>query len=291
MRSPRSTPPTRAAAPRDWLREAFGHLADLPATGGVLDREHSLVWSVPLGDDMCREILGYWRQTGPDGQPIRALDSSTLDTRFLGDLYQDLSELAKKKYALLQTPVFVEEFILDRTLTPALAEFGLPGLRLIDPTCGSGHFLLGAFDRLLAAWRDTRAGRTGRASACSRALDSVHGVDINPFAVAIARFRLRGRRPARGRRTPGSRTRPAYDLHLAVGDSLLGGRRPGRAVRRHRGGHRSTTATRTSTSTPASSTPAGTTWSSATRRTSRSRTRPSTRRTARSTRPATGSTR
>ena len=133
----------------------------------MLDREHSLVWSVPLGDDTCREILGYWRQTGPDGQPIRALDSSTLDTRFLGDLYQDLSELAKKKYALLQTPKFVEEFILDRTLTPATGEFGLPGLRLIDPTCGSGHFLLGAFDRLLAAWRERRAGRPERASTCA----------------------------------------------------------------------------------------------------------------------------
>lgn len=34
---------------------------------------------------------------------------------FLGDLYQDLSEQARKDYALLQTPEFVEEFILDRT--------------------------------------------------------------------------------------------------------------------------------------------------------------------------------
>jgi hypothetical protein len=40
------------------------------------------------------------------------------DTRFLGDLYQDLSQLARKRYALLQTPEFVEEFILDRTLEP-----------------------------------------------------------------------------------------------------------------------------------------------------------------------------
>ena len=63
--------------------------------------------------------------------------------RFLGDLYQDLSEHARKKYALLQTPEFVEEFILDRTLDPAIDEFGLEGLRIIDPTCGSGHFLLG----------------------------------------------------------------------------------------------------------------------------------------------------
>ena len=95
----------------------------------------------------------------------------TWDTRFLGDLYQDLSEHARKTYALLQTPDFVEEFILDRTLDPALAEFGLDGhdgtgFRMIDPACGSGHFLLGAFDRLARAWleRDPGAGRRAAAT-------------------------------------------------------------------------------------------------------------------------------
>ena len=111
------------------------------------------------------------------------------DTRFLGDLYQDLSEAARKKYALLQTPEFVEEFILDRTLTPALDEFGLEAVRLIDPTCGSGHFLLGAFRRLFRLWTE-REPATEPAVLAQRALDAVYGVDINPFAVAIARFRL-----------------------------------------------------------------------------------------------------
>ena len=116
--------PLRGAA--DWLRDAFGHLADLPASGGILDRAHSLVWSVPLGDDACRDLLTYWRETGEGGVLMHGLASPTLDTRFLGDLYQDLSDLAKKKYALLQTPVFVEEFILDRTLTPPLPSSAFP---------------------------------------------------------------------------------------------------------------------------------------------------------------------
>ena len=89
----------------------------------------------------------------------------------------------------MQTPEFVEEFILDRTLTPSLDEFGLAGIRLIDPACGSGHFLLGAFARLLRAWFDREPGTPERALV-QRALDGVYGVDINPFAAAIARFRL-----------------------------------------------------------------------------------------------------
>ena len=55
-----------------------------------------------------------------------------------------------------------------------------------------------------------------------RALDSIHGVDINPFAVAIARFRLvvAALRAAGYARLADA---PDYDLHVAVGDSLLGG--------------------------------------------------------------------
>ena len=211
--------PRRATS--DWLRDAFGHLAELPATGAIVDREHSPVWTTPLGDDVCRALLLYWRQADADGQPLHSLGSYTWDTRFLGDLYQDLSELAKKKYALLQTPDFVEEFILDRTLTPALSEFPLEGFRLIDPTCGSGHFLLGAFQRLLAQWQQREPGASA-AEHVRHALDSVFGVDLNPFAAAIARFRL----AVAALHASGFRRltdAPQWSIHVAVGDSLLGG--------------------------------------------------------------------
>src|SRR5205085_6213514 len=123
------------------------------------------------------------------GHLVHDFTDPSLDTRFLGDLYQDLSEAARKKYALLQTPVFVEEFILDRTLEPAIETFGLAKVKLIDPACGSGHFLLGAFHRLLEHWRKKEPATATR-ELVQRALGAVYGVDLNPYAVAIARFRL-----------------------------------------------------------------------------------------------------
>jgi hypothetical protein len=142
----------------------------------------------------------------------------------LGDLYQELSERAKKKFALLQTPVFVEEFILDRTLTPALAEFGLEKVRMIDPTCGSGHFLLGGFARLFDLWIKPDHTTGNAEKDAQKALDGVWGVDINPFAVAIARFRLivaavQACGIKRLKQAPG------WKIHLATGDSLLFGNR------------------------------------------------------------------
>jgi hypothetical protein len=115
----------------------------------------------------------------------------TWNTRFLGDLYQDLSEATRKRYALLQTPEFVEEFILDRTLTPAIREFGYREVRMIDPTCGSGHFLLGGFPSPGRGVVEQRA-RRNRRDIAQKALDAVAGVDLNPFAVAIARFPAAG---------------------------------------------------------------------------------------------------
>lgn len=105
----------------------------------------------PSGD-AAMALRQFWQQVDPNtGALLHDFTDPAWNTRFLGDLYQDLSEATRKRYALLQTPEFVEEFILDRIATLAtLREFGFREARLIDPTCGSGHSPLGGFHRLLA---------------------------------------------------------------------------------------------------------------------------------------------
>ncbi|BCJ76183.1 DNA methylase [Catellatospora sp. IY07-71] len=198
---------------RHWLRDgAFAHLRGLRATAKIFD-DHNPVWRFDISADAAEALSDFFRR----GDGHRSLRSETLDTRFLGDLYQDLSAHARSTYALLQTPEFVEEFILDRTLEPALKEFGLAETSVIDPTCGSGHFLLGAFHRLLAKWRE-REPATAVDALVERALEQVTGVDINPFAVAIARFRLL---VAALRATGRTNLNNTYLVRVATGDSLL----------------------------------------------------------------------
>ncbi|MGC5289799.1 BREX-2 system adenine-specific DNA-methyltransferase PglX [Micromonospora sp. DT231] len=199
---------------REWLREAFGYLATLKATGKIFD-EHNPVWRFGISGEAAEKLSEFFRR-GPGLVSLRVDD---LNTRFLGDLYQDLSTHAKKTYALLQTPDFVEEFILDRTFEPAVREFGLPATSVIDPTCGSGHFLLGAFGRLVGKWRQ-REPATDIRVLVERALGQVTGVDINPFAVAIARFRLLIAAMKVCGLTSLERT-PAWLVRVATGDSLL----------------------------------------------------------------------
>ena len=208
---------------REWLQAAIDHLAALPATTGLVDTRSALKYVAPSGNAVTR-LLDFWRTRTEDGTLVHDLADKSLSTRFLGDLYQDLSQHAKDTYALLQTPVFVEEFILDRTLEPALKERPLEGFRLIDPTCGSGHFLLGAFGRLLDRWHKHAPGLELQARV-QAALDAIHGVDLNPFAVAIARFRLTvAALQASG--LSSLEAAPAFTFHLAVGDSLIHGPDP-----------------------------------------------------------------
>jgi len=173
--------------PREYLLAVFRELAKLPGARDVFDTSHNPVWVLTPSSEGAKALLDFFRKRDASGEP--ALVFAGEDTRFLGDLYQDLSEAVRKRYALLQTPEFVEEFILDQTLDPAISEFGLAEVNLIDPTCGSGHFLLGAFRRLLGRWQ-AHAPAESVVDLARRALGQVYGVDINPYAVAIARFRL-----------------------------------------------------------------------------------------------------
>lgn len=229
---------------RDYLKHVFEEIGKLPAAAEIFAKDKNPLWAADPSGDAARTIIKFFQETNPELGGLKRSFRTTRVTvspivevyqdlapqaRFLGDLYQDLSEHAQKKYALKQTPEFIQQFILDRTLTRAIDEFGLKNLRLIDPACGSGHFLLGAFDRLFEEW--TKPHNFAQCNhnlivAAQNAFDAIHGVDINPFAIAITRFRLFvAAVQACGINRLNQQTQ-AWKFNVAVGDSLLRGSRP-----------------------------------------------------------------
>ncbi len=231
----------RDQSDRDYLLQLLDELVREPGLEGLFGKHNPLrdhpTW---LSNDAANEIIQFFQRLDPQSGDLE-LDFTSAkasarhpesaagqreETRFLGDLYQDLSEDARKRFALLQTPDFVEQFILDRTLEPAWEEWiatGKPGgvFRMIDPACGSGHFLLGSFHRILNHWQRIEPG-TPVKELVVRTLDSIHGVDVNPFAIAISRFRLliAALRACGVTRIADA---PNFGFHLACGDSLLHG--------------------------------------------------------------------
>ena len=211
---------------REYLLACFREAGSLPGLHTFFDEAHNPVFRLGISGDAAMALRSFWQQQDPNtGALLHDFTDTTWNTRFLGDLYQDLSEATRKRYALLQTPEFVEEFILDRTLTPAIREFGYREVRMIDPTCGSGHFLLGGFQRMVDEWSRAEPARNRR-DVAQKALDAVAGVDLNPFAVAISRFRLlvAALQASDVRRLSEA---PDFKIHVAIGDSLLHGKRFG----------------------------------------------------------------
>ena len=66
---------------------------------------------------------------------------------------------------------------------PAARPIGLREVSALDPACGSGHFLLGAYDVLEAAWRHAGVEPEDAAPDIVR---SLWGIDIDPRATQIA---------------------------------------------------------------------------------------------------------
>jgi SAM-dependent methyltransferase len=230
----------RFLSERDYLRHIFDALAEPPPSwprdrpveewvgAQVFGRQSAPLWRLSPSAGALSTMLDALRATDAEGLPVFTFgrpegvehDGST--TRFLGDLYQDLNEGVRKRYALLQTPDFVERFILDQTLTPALQERGI-AVTVCDPTCGSGHFLLGAYDRLFEARTRQEPGRPATERA-RQALAQVYGIDLNPYAAAIARFRLVLSMMDKAGLTALDQVPHDLIVHIYVDDALLAGK-------------------------------------------------------------------
>lgn len=210
---------------REYLETVFQEMEKLPGISAIFDEKHNPLWTLGPSGDGATELLNFWQKIDPtSGNLIHDFTDSDWNTRFLGDLYQDLSESAQKIYALKQTPLFVEEFILDRTLTPAIDEFGYKEVSLMEPSCGSGHFLLGAFERLFNLYQLNEPGLNAR-TAVQNVLNNIYGVDINPFATAITKFRLL-LAALKASDIDQLSNAPDFKFNIAKGDSLLHGTRP-----------------------------------------------------------------
>ncbi len=133
---------------------------------------------------------------------------------------RDTRELAVRNQFF--TPSYVVEFLVQNGLGARLAA-GIPGLAeelpllteapreqiavdldavsVLDPACGSGHFLLGAYDVLERAWQAIGVPPSASAPAIVK---SLWGIDVDPRATQIAQAAVmfRARRHCRGARLP-----------------------------------------------------------------------------------------
>ncbi|WP_334437191.1 Eco57I restriction-modification methylase domain-containing protein [Bradyrhizobium sp. AZCC 1610] len=132
---------------------------------------------------------------------------------------------ARKISGSYYTPDSLVQTLLDGALDPVLdraeAEGGadaILALNVIDPACGSGHFLLGAARRMATRVAQLRDNDAPDYPAAMRdvARNCIHGVDRNPMAVELAKVALWIETVEPGKPLG------FLDANIQCGDSLLG---------------------------------------------------------------------
>lgn len=175
--------------------------------------------------DMATEELGSVYEGLLELVPVRGDDGRSF--AFAGGA--EAKGNARKISGSYYTPDSLVQTLLDSALDPVLQraedEGGVDAilaLDVIDPACGSGHFLLGAARRMATHVAQIRANADGTdAPDYARAMrdvarNCIHGVDRNPMAVELAKVALWIETVEPGKPLG------FLDTNLVCGDSLLG---------------------------------------------------------------------
>lgn len=187
-----------------WLVLAVADIAVHPAAWPLLDPAYgNPVRDASPCESGARELLDWWASDAPTLAYPTSSGPATITGWLPGDLLQLVTDERRLAHALCQTPWWLADGILDRTLIPAAREFPDRTLRLVDPTCGTGHFLVRAIDALWELYttgslqpRQMRmqgvTGWTpvGPKEAARRILAGVDGVELDPVTAAVARLRV-----------------------------------------------------------------------------------------------------
>ena len=118
--------------------------------------------------------------------PQYSFDVIPLD--FISSIYEEFVRENNTDKGVHYTPGYIVDFILDGVL-PWDSEVW--DIKILDPACGSGIFLVKAFQRLIYRWKKAHRGEEIQSNILQSLLEhNLFGVDVNPQAVRVASFSL-----------------------------------------------------------------------------------------------------
>lgn len=132
----------------------------------------------------------------------------------------DVSAKKRKEQGIYYTPSYIEDYIVEQALKPVLDKCHsvaeLKSIKVLDPACGSGSFLIKAMEMIEKKYVDFGA-RKGEGIRLQVLLDNIYGVDLDEKAVEIARLNLVINSLETRMKLPG------LEQHIKNGNSLISG--------------------------------------------------------------------
>lgn len=123
----------------------------------------------------------------------RLFDFSIIQIELLSEIYENFlfktdPEL-KKKTGTYYTPPALVEFILNEKLPTNNGEQNY-NVKVLDPSCGSGIFLVESFNRLVKRYENQYKAKPDFATLVKLLEENIFGIEINPQAIKVAAFSL-----------------------------------------------------------------------------------------------------
>lgn len=176
-----------------WLNEKFN--GDLFPGKGATAQEREAEWREEKDKVAPRHLRLLSALVAGDvdittGQrslwPLYSFD--TLPLEFISSVYEEFLNEDQHELSAYYTPPHLVDFVLDGVLSWGGNEWDL---RILDPCCGSGIFLVKAFQRLVQRWKNANPGREPRVDDLRGLLENnLFGVDDSEEAVRVASFSL-----------------------------------------------------------------------------------------------------
>ena len=206
---------------REWSSSETGHLLNqLNKIYSSFDKdydsrlfEYNLCDDLKIDDNILEEIINGLYESR-DG--FYRYDFSLISADILGNIYEqylgrilkkvgktsklEASKAKRKSEGIYYTPTYIVDYIVKNTVGEYIKthkEKDIENVKILDPACGSGSFLLKAYDTLENYWKEKRKldeTKLEDSGSYSKKVEivtkNIFGVDLDEKAVEIAQLNL-----------------------------------------------------------------------------------------------------
>jgi type I restriction-modification system DNA methylase subunit len=176
---------------------------------------------------------------------INSINFSQLDVHIIGEVYENLQttkshvktddakeRLKRKSQGIYYTPDYIVEYIVNNTIGELLSKCKkieeVEAIKVLDPSCGSGSFLIKAFDLFYEKYETLSGGGLFKGLEISKKIltHNLFGIDLDERAVEIAKLNLLLKAMEKIGETvkTGRKILPNLSLNICFGNSLISGK-------------------------------------------------------------------
>ena len=173
------------------LYDLFSHLKN--KFNGNLFELGSEIENENLTDDVFRLLFDFLSGSIDSVSKQLSLfhlyDFNIIPVELISNIYEILlGKEAREKDNAFYTPQYLVDYILDATIDPHIKNSDL--CKVLDPSCGSGVFLVDSYRRMVEKSLDGELFTDNDTLLRDILVDNIYGIDLNPDAIDVAIFSL-----------------------------------------------------------------------------------------------------